>query len=74
MGEDQADLEKSRLISEKTAGISGATIVTYAVQGKFVSNIYSKGTFENYGTVNLVNIQMSFLEYSNGITFLYMMQ
>lgn len=60
-------------LTERAAGIRNATIVTYAAQGRYISNIYSKGAFENNGTVNLVNIQAPFLE-NDGVRFLYMMK
>jgi protease-4 len=62
------------LLTEKTAKIGGATIVTYSHPGRTTSNIYSKAQISNYGTVNLVNIQMSFLKNAGGASFLYMMK
>ena len=61
------------VLTERVAGIHNATIVTYASQGRYISNIYSKGAFENNGTVNLINIQASFLE-NEGMQFLYMLK
>ncbi len=61
-------------LTEQTAGIRGATIVTFSGSGNYTSNIYSKGTFENNGTVNFINIDLSFLEAANGISFLYILR
>ena len=59
-------------MTEQAAGIQNATIVTYSGSGNYTSNIYSQAGFQNSGTINLINIQASFLEASRGISFLYM--
>lgn len=59
-------------MAENAANISNAAIVTYTRPGKYVSNYYSEANFNNYGTLNLVNINADFFYNKYGIKVMYM--
>jgi protease-4 len=66
--------DDSIILAEQITGVKNATIITYTSSGRNISNIYSKAALQNSGTINLVNIQASFLDDSHGVSFMYMMQ
>jgi protease-4 len=65
--------EDAIALAEKESGVSQAMVVTYSRPGRYVSNIYARAPIENNGTINLININASFLETRYGVRFLFMM-
>jgi protease IV len=59
--------------TEKLSYSAGATIVTYSRPGHYVPNIFSSSA-PTSTTINLLNLDSSFLEERFGMRFMYMMQ
>jgi protease-4 len=65
--------EDAIALAEKQGYADNATIITYSRPGHYVSNIFSSSA-PTGSTINLLNIDSSFLEERFGMRFMYMMQ